>query len=192
MKGITFGLFLGVAGVAIWGGATYLGDREMGWLFWGAGALLTFSVFFGLGMVTARGLGLAGMSRQALESAYQSALLVAMARVGISDGSVDESELGSMRSILREVSGQEVEEERIRLEAEHAAAESTELIPLLQRLSPHLDTAQRETIVRSAIQVGLANGSVGDEEQRLVSEIATAVEVSDSHLHGILAGVIAT
>ena len=115
-----------------------------------------------------------------------------MARVGISDGSVDESELGSMRSILREVSGQEVEEERIRLEAEHAAAEGTELIPLLQRLSPHLDTAQRETIVRSAIQVGLANGSVGDEEQRLVSEIATAVEVSDSHLHGILAGVIAT
>ena len=192
MKGITFGLFLGVAGVAIWGGATYLGEREMGWLFWGTGALLAFSVFFGLGMVTARGLGLAGMSRQALESAYQSALLVAMARVGISDGSVDESELGSMRSILREVSGQEVEEERIRLEAEHAAAEGTELIPLLQRVSPHLDTAQRETIVRSAIQVGLANGSVGDEEQRLVSEIATAVEVSDSHLHGILAGVIAT
>jgi uncharacterized tellurite resistance protein B-like protein len=191
MKGITFGLISGVAGVAIWTGATYWTGHEVGWLTWGVGALVGYGVFFVLGTGMARGLGLAGMSRQALEAAYQSALLVAMARVGVSDGAVDESELGSIRSILQEVSGLEVAEEKIRLEAENAAAEDTELIPLLERLSPHLDTAQRETIVRSAIQVGLANGSVGDEEQRLVSEIATAVDVSDSHLHGILAGVVA-
>jgi uncharacterized tellurite resistance protein B-like protein len=191
MKGITFGLISGVAGVAIWTGATSLAGYEVGWLTWGVGALVGYGVFFVLGTRTARGLGLAGMSRQALEAAYQSALLVAMARVGVSDGAVDESELGSIRSILQEVSGLEVEEEKIRLEAENAAAEDTELIPLLERLSPHLDTAQRETIVRSAIQVGLANGSVGDEEQRLVSEIATAVDVSDGHLHGILARVVA-
>jgi uncharacterized tellurite resistance protein B-like protein len=146
-------------------------------------------IFFGLGMVTAWGLGSGGRSGDT-EAAYRSALLRSMVRVMVSDGSVEDAEIASIRSVLSEVVDVEVDEEAIRSEAEIEASGGRDLIAFLREFAPRFDAAQRETVVRSAILVGLANGLVSDEEQRLVGEIASALEVTDSHLHGILAGVV--
>jgi tellurite resistance protein len=62
----------------------------------------------------------------------------------------------------------------------------------LRELSPHLDNGQRETAVRSAVQVAVADGTVGPAEQKLIHDVAEALDVSEAHLGGILSQLAAT
>ena len=87
------------------------------------------------------------------------------------------------------MTGSVLPEDAIRAEAANVAVASTDLVGALRGLSPHLDPSERETVVRSAIMVAIADGSVGEEEHALVAEIANAVDVSESHLRGILAQI---
>jgi uncharacterized tellurite resistance protein B-like protein len=190
MRDIAFGLAGGFAGAALWTGVFRLTGYETGWIAWGVGGLVGYTV--ALAILTAWRLGLVGKPAGDPESAYRRALLLAMVRVMVSDGSVDETEIASIRSVLSEVGDAEVDEEAIRREARRATNGGRDVIAFLGDLAPRLDAAQRESVVRSAILAGLANGLVSDAEQRTVGKIANALEVTDSHLHGILAGVVSS
>lgn len=188
MRDIAYGLVGGLVGAAGWAGVARLTGYEIGWFAWGVGGLVGYTV--ALGIITAWRLELVGKSAGDTESAYRRALLLAMVRVTVSDGSVDETEIASIRSVLSKVGNTEVDEEAILTEAQRATNGGPDLIAFLGDLAPRLNAAQRESIVRSAILAGLANGLVSDAEQRTVGKIANALEVTESHLHGILAAVV--
>ncbi len=188
MKDIAYALAGGLVGAAAWAGVVHLTEHEIGWIAWGVGTLVGVAV--ALGVFAALRLGLAGESARNAEAAYRSALLFAMVRVMVSDGSVEDTEIASIRSVLSEEADTEIGEDAIRSEAERATNGGRDLVAFLGGLAPRLDAAQRESVVRSAILAGLANGLVTDAEQQTVGKIANALNVSDSHLHGILAGVV--
>lgn len=143
-------------------------------------------IFFGLGMVTAWGVGSGRRSRTQVDAAYGDAMLLSMLTMMVADGAVEESEIATIRSVLTETLGADPGDEAIVAGAAKARSESVDLLATLRDLSPHLDTAQREAVVQAAIRVALADGIVGQEEKALVSQIAAAVDVSESHLRGLL------
>jgi uncharacterized tellurite resistance protein B-like protein len=149
-------------------------------------------LFFGLAIVTAWGMGSGRKSREQVEAAYRAALLVSMLRVTAADGVVEDAEVQSIRTVLKNVLGNDLEPALIRAEAEKVGTDASELLAALRELAPHLDLTQKETVVRSAVEVALADGAVGPQEQQLIQEVAAAVEVSEAHLRGILSQIVAT
>lgn len=148
-------------------------------------------IFFGLGMVTAFGVASGKKSEEKVATAYQGAMMLGMLRVMVADGRVEDDEVEVVVSTFRELTGGELASQAVRAEAAKIGADSADLLETLRALSPHLDTEQRETVVRSAIMVAMADETVDPEEERLIGEIAGAVDVSDSHLRGILARLAA-
>jgi uncharacterized tellurite resistance protein B-like protein len=149
-------------------------------------------IFFGLGMVTAFGVASGNKSKEAIAAEYQGAMMLGMLRVMLADGRVDDDEVGTIREVFRDATGADVPEDLVRAEADRMAEGSPDLLSTLEELTPYLDTEQRETVVRSAVEVALADGSIGPSEERLIGEIAEAVDVSESHLRGILSRLAAT
>ena len=149
-------------------------------------------LFFGLGMVTAWGVGSGRKSRQEVANAYSGALILSMLRVAAADGSVSDDEVESIRKVFKDVLGAEVDAEAVRGQAEQAGGDGSDLMASLRELSPHLDNQQRETAVRSAVQVAVADGQVGPAEQQIIHDVAEALDVSEAHLRGILSQLAAT
>lgn len=143
-------------------------------------------LFFGLGMVTAWGVGSGRKSQQEVTATYRGALILSMLRVASADGEVSDDEIETIRAVLKEALGTEVEAAVVREEAKKIRGDATDVIASLTSLSPHLDNAQRELAVRSAVQVAIADGSFGPEEQRIIQGVAKALDVSDAHLRGIV------
>ena len=114
-----------------------------------------------------------------VERLQQGALVLSMLRVMVADGSVHEAEVDSVRTIVHDLVGQAPDDETILAEAERARSGDVDLEAALRDISRHLDTAQKGTVLRSAIQVALADGSYSAEEHRLVSRIATALDAPD-------------
>lgn len=148
-------------------------------------------IFFGLGMVTAFSVASGRRSKEEIAAAYQGAMMLAMLRVMMADGRVDDDEVEVVTSVFKELTGAELTADAVRAEATTIASASTDLVTTLRDLSPHLETDQRETVVRSAIMVAMADGEVGPGEERLIGEIASALDVSESHLRGILSRLAA-
>ena len=110
----------------------------------------------------------------------QGALVLSMLKVMVADGQVDESEIESVRAVVRDLVGEEPDDATILAEAEKARSGSVDLEAALRDIARHLDTPQRGTVLRSAIQVALADGSYGPDEQRLIGRIARALDDAEA------------
>ena len=66
----------------------------------------------------------------------------------------------------------------------------TNLMGALEDVAPHLNDNGRQTVVKAAIMVAMADGVVGEEERTLIQGIATAVGMSGEELQSTLAHVV--
>ena len=110
----------------------------------------------------------------------QGAVVLSMLKVMVADGRVHDEEVESVRRIVYDLVGEVPDDATILAEASRARSDEVDLEAALQDLSRHLDTPQRGTVLRSAIQVALADGSYSEDERRLVDRIARALEVADA------------
>lgn len=148
-------------------------------------------IFFGLGMVTAFSVASGRRSKEEIAAAYRGAMMLAMLRVMMADGRIDDDEVEMVTSVFKEQTGAELSADAVRAEAATIASGSTDLVATLEDLSPHLETDERETVVRSAIMVAMADGEIGPGEEQLIGQVASALDVSESHLRGILSRLAA-
>jgi tellurite resistance protein len=147
-------------------------------------------LFFGLAIVTA--FGAAGGTRKTqaeVAEEYLSAMKLAMLKVLLADGVVRDEELSVVRDVYRRMSGLEITEEEIRGEALEAQSDNQDLYVALTELTPYLNDENKEMIIRAAFFVAAADGDFQEEEQALISEIARSIDMSESHLRGVLEGV---
>ncbi|MEM7416685.1 MAG: TerB family tellurite resistance protein [Gemmatimonadota bacterium] len=159
----------------------------------GGGFMGSFSpmdlLFFGLGMVTAWGVGSGKKSQEEIQGEYLWATKLAMLKVSLADGAVEDSEVETISSIYMEMTGLQLTAEEVRADA--AMAGSTDLNEKLAEIGPHLNDDGRRSVVQAALRVALADGSFGQEEQHLVHGIARAVGLEDGQLRELIAEVSA-
>ena len=144
-------------------------------------------LFFGLGMVTAFGVGSGRRRGRDLEDDYPRAVKVVMLKVVLADGRIDDKEILAMATAYRQLVGIELSPDTIRMEAEAVAGTGVDLTGTLTDLAPHLDDEQKEVLVEAAMRVASGQTRAGDEEQRIVRLTADAVGMSEAHVQGVMA-----
>jgi len=150
-------------------------------------------LFFGLAIMTT--FGLAGGTRKTqaeVAEEYLSAMKLAMLKVLLADGVVRDEELSVARDVYCRMSGLEITEEEIRGEAFEAQSDNQDLYLALNELTPYLDDESKGMVIRAAFFVAAADGDFQEEEQALISEIARSIDMSESHLRGVLEEAIRT
>lgn len=146
-------------------------------------------LFFGLGMVTAWGVGSGKKSQEEIQGEFLWATKLAMLKVSLADGAVEDSEVETISRVYHEMTGLQLSAEEVRADA--AMAGGTDLNGKLGEIGPHLNDEGRLSVVRAALRVALADGSFDQEEQHLVHGIARAVGLEDEQLRQVIAEVSA-
>ena len=144
-------------------------------------------IFFGLGMVTAFGMGSGRKTAEEVTAEFEQAIRLAMMRMMLADGSVGDDEVSTIAAVYQQLTGVELPEDAIRAEAAVAQSGGVDLLASLTALSPHLNDEGKEIVVKAALMVALADGAVAEEEKNLIGEISAAVGMSETHLQGTIA-----
>ena len=79
--------------------------------------------------------------------------------------------------------------ESVRLEAATAGDEAR-LTGALRSLAPEITDEGKELVIRAAVTVAMADGSVGPREQELLVEIARSLEMSRERFQAVLEEVV--
>ena len=143
-------------------------------------------IFFGLAMVTAWGMGSGKKSQEQVQSEYLNAIKLAMLRVMLADGSVEDDEVVATAAIFQQITGQEISQDEIRADAAVAQSGGSDLMATLTELGPHLNEDGRASVVKAAVMVALADGQFAKEEQHLVHGIARAIGMTDDDFSALL------
>ncbi len=145
-------------------------------------------IFFGLSMATAFGVGSgAGKTREEIAEEYAQAVQLAMIRVMIADGEVDEQEVHTVSEVYRQLTGTEVSADVIRAKATLAQSQGRDLQAALIELAPHLSDEGKGTVLKAAVMVAAADGEFEASEQALISEIANALGMSEDQVRDTVA-----
>lgn len=158
----------------------------------GGGLLGSFTpmdvIFFGLAMVTAFGVGSgAKQTAERLAGEWAEAVQLAMLRVMLADGDVDEEEIRTICRVHEEVTGEEVTPDVVRARATIAQSENVDLQAALRGLAPHLTDEAKGAVLRAAVAVAAADGEVEATEKVVISEIATALGLGEEELRAAVA-----
>jgi len=99
----------------------------------------------------------------------------------MADGKMDEEEVETIRQVFGKLSRREVSKDEVDAEVAASKNEGGGLRQYLARVSPNLNDAGKETVVRAAFYVAAADGKITEEETALLAELATALEMSPAH-----------
>lgn len=143
-------------------------------------------IFFGLGMVTAWGVGSGRKSEEEIQAEYLNAIKLAMIRVMLADDEIADEECHAAAVIIYEMTGAEVAPEAIRADATVARDEGSNLNKTLAELAPHLKPEGKAMVVKAALMIALADGEFAREEQELVHGIARAVGLGEAEFRAVL------
>lgn len=103
-----------------------------------------------------------------------------LAHTATLDGTVDENETSTIRSLLQahfDLNAEEVEE--LLEEGQREAAESTQLFAFTRVISDNLDAEERIKIIEMLWEVVYADGEVHHYESNLIRRVAGLLRVSD-------------
>ncbi|MGD8600327.1 MAG: TerB family tellurite resistance protein [Gemmatimonadota bacterium] len=140
-------------------------------------------LFFGLAMVTAFGIGSgAKKTSEQLAEEYAEAAQLAMLRVMLADGHIDEEEVQTVCAVYRQITGDDVSAEVIRAKAAIAQSQGRDLQAALRDLALYLTDQAKVAVLQAAVAVAAADGHFEDEEKVLVSGIAEALGLTEDQL----------
>ncbi|MFH1843114.1 MAG: TerB family tellurite resistance protein [bacterium] len=125
-----------------------------------------------------------------LKAEYEKAILRVMVGIMLADDRVDDQEVTAIQTLYQEFVGRDLGEADV-LE-EIAITEATrEPIPARVATFTHLlNDYGKEMVIKAALTVAAADGVFQAEEQRLVQQVAQALDMTPAHFQGVLAGFL--
>ncbi len=120
--------------------------------------------------------------QQEFEALYLIGLKKAMTMMMLADGKIEESEKAMMKGIYQHVADAELSNEEIDNEINSCKENPIDLEVYLEELFSQLNESGRETIIKVAYWVSIADGEVDKREEKL----AKYFQISDAHLKGII------
>jgi tellurite resistance protein len=110
-----------------------------------------------------------------------------MIKIMIADGEVDPGEVHTVSVIYQELTGVAVSEDVIRAKATLAQSQGKDLQAALTDLAPHLSDEGKSTVLKAAVKVAIADGDFETAEQSLLTEIASALGMSEDQMRATVA-----
>jgi tellurite resistance protein len=124
--------------------------------------------------------------RAAFEAEFHAAVRGVMLKMMLADGVIEDDELASIAAIHQKITGRSLSVDQIRAEAEALRSRDQSVVDFVRGVRGSLNDRGKELVVRAALAVASADGSVSDTERMMLLEIGEALELTQAHLMGIL------
>ena len=129
-------------------------------------------------------------NKEKFKAEFHKAILKVMVAMMVADGKIDESEKRLISSVYNNLAGHPLNE--IDLIQEMALVQNSNLSTqeLLKSMTPSLNDYGKEMVSKAVFLTASADGKIDNAENQLLMELAAALEMSTSHLKGVIQGMV--
>ncbi len=110
-----------------------------------------------------------------------------MFKLALADGEIDEGEVRQIAQAFANITKREIDPADIAAELEAARDDTRTVATYLRDVAPGLNDTGRELVLRAAIAVAKADGSVDDSEVAELHAVARALEFPQAYANGVFA-----
>ena len=121
---------------------------------------------------------------------FQVAVRDVLIQMMLADGEIAPDEIKAIQSICADIGGFQLTLQAIDTLADQARTRSESVIDTVRRQAPMLNATGKETVIRAAVSVAIADGDFDEREQRFLAALGQALEMSDAHVRGVVAEVL--
>ncbi|MDR9392478.1 MAG: TerB family tellurite resistance protein [Trueperaceae bacterium] len=125
--------------------------------------------------------------REAFVALFEEAMLHVMAAIAVADGVVRDEERQVLAEIFAAIASHPLEPERLDAALRHADAVDGALLDRLGGFELLLNAQGKERILEAALAVAGADGDLDAREGEAIARIARVLDVSETHLKGLVA-----
>ena len=118
---------------------------------------------------------------------YKEMLLMTLARATRADLVTDNTEIAIVQKVLKDVIGEDVSSEEIRVAAASEVYETAPIEKHLERVGQQIDTSQRQSIVQALVDVFEADGKVTATEIDFFNMVVNTLKLSPAQIVGLVA-----
>lgn len=117
---------------------------------------------------------------------YEKAIKHTMVLIMLADGKIDEKEMHAVHDIINKFSHHDITFDQLEQYVRELEKSPEDITTYLKRVSPSLNGHGKEIILKCALTVALADGNMDSSEFDLIKKMAQTMEITDTHLKGIL------
>lgn len=120
------------------------------------------------------------------QSEYEKAMRHSMVMMMLADGEIDDNEMLTVQRIINKFGHHDMSLDELEDYVDQVEDENEAVDTYLRRVTPNLNEHGKEIIIKCAITVAGADGHIDQSEIDMIKEMARAMDMSASHLKGIL------
>lgn len=120
------------------------------------------------------------------QSQYEKAMRHSMILLMLADGHIDEEELIMVQKIINKFGHNDITRSDLNQLIEEAKASNEPVDKYLSEIAPSLNEHGKEIIIKCGLAVASSDGNIDESEIAMIKDMAKAMEMSSSHLKGIL------
>jgi len=120
------------------------------------------------------------------QSQYEKAMRHSMILMMLADGRIDDEELNTVHKIINKFGHNDITRDELNRLVEEIEYKKEPIQKYLSKITPSLNEHGKEIIIKCGLAVAAADGSIDDTEITLIHEMAKSMEMSSSHVKGIL------
>lgn len=124
---------------------------------------------------------------EAFEAEFSIAAKRVMFKMALADGEIDDAEIAQITQAFQNIAKREIDAADIAAELEMARKDTLTVQDYLQDVAPGLNDTGKELVLRSAIAVAKADGTVDPEEIVQIKEVIAALDMPKAYANGVLA-----
>ena len=124
------------------------------------------------------------------EAEFHRVMKRVMVLMMLADEVIEEDEINIIREVYRQMTDRPLSKEDVMTEVEQARADGHGIDVYLASIAGNLNDRGKESVVTGAFMVAAADGEIQDEEQKLIGEIGSALDMTPAHLNGLLSELV--
>lgn len=125
-------------------------------------------------------------SKNEFQSQYEKAMRHSMILMMLADGHIDDSEMEMVHTIINKFGHNDITTAELNKLVDEVEHNQEPVSKYLSKISPSLNEHGKEIIIKCGLAVASADGNIDDSEIKLIEEMARAMQMSSSHLSGII------
>jgi len=126
-------------------------------------------------------------SGNAFLSEYEKAMKHSMVLMMLADGIIDDNEMKTVLEIVNKFGHNDITLAQLEAYVARVQKHPEDISTYLKKVTPQLNEHGKEVIIKCAIAVAESDGHFDSSEYALIQKMADVMEMSSSHLKGILA-----
>lgn len=125
-------------------------------------------------------------NKEKFKAEFHKAILKVMVAMMFADGKIEESEKKLISSVYNNLAGHPLTEIDLIQEMSKVQNSRHSMQELLKSITPSLNDHGKEMVIKAAFLTASADGKIDNEEKRLLTELAAALEMSHTHLNAVI------